>query len=97
MKKASTLVLTFVVFSLIAFAQDKPKTSYKAGKAKVTVWENEKEGQYGKYIDKNFKIEKLYKKEGKWESTQYFNLEELLQLRSAIDRAIHDEVVEKED
>jgi len=59
----------------------------------VTVWENE--GEYGTW--KNFEIEKLYKKDDKWLTTNSFNERELLQLRAAIDKAIDEEVVKQND
>jgi len=59
----------------------------------VTVWENE--GENGTW--KNFEIEKLYKKDDKWLTTNSFNERELLQLRAAIDKAISEEVVKQEN
>ena len=91
------LIIALTVFAITANAQNKPKSTYTVGKSKVTVWENKKKGKYGEYTEKNFKIEKVYKKDDKWESTNYFNTEELLQLRAAIDKAINKEVVEVND
>jgi hypothetical protein len=94
MKKIITLSILFTVFTLTAYAQEsKPKVTYQVGTAKVTVWEAEKDGKYGKYIDKDFKVEKIYKKDGEWKSTNSFDLNELLQLRAAIDKAISEEGV----
>ena len=85
-------------FALTSFSQDtiktnqdknKPKTTYQVGSAKVIVWENN--GKYG--IWKNFKIEKVYQKGGKWTTTNYFDEKELLELRAAIDKAIAEENV----
>jgi hypothetical protein len=73
--------------------KDKLKTSYRVGKSVVTVWEKPVEGKYGKFISKEFKVEKIYKKGEKWESTSSYNLTELLQLRAAIDKAINEEGV----
>ena len=100
MKKILTLCLAFVAISLTAYAQDnnKPKATYQVGSAKVTVWENEREGKYGEFTAKSFKVEKIYKKDGEWKSTDSFDLDELLQLRAAIDKAINEEGVKvKED
>lgn len=89
-----TLTLTLLVFTLTSYSQDnKPKATYMVGTAKVTVWENEKEGKYGEYTEKNFKVEKIYKKGDKWETSSNFDLTELLQLRAAIDKAINEEGV----
>lgn len=94
MKKISLIIL-MAGFTAFSFAQDnKPKATYRVGKAKVTVWENEETGKYGDYTEKNFRVEKIYKKDDKWEITNYFNLAELLQLRAAIDKAISEEAVE---
>jgi len=91
-----------VCFGLINLSQDtartsqgnkKPKATYRVGAAVVTVWENE--GEYGTW--KNFEIEKLYKKDDKWLTTNSFNERELLQLRAAIDKAIDEEVVKQND
>jgi len=87
-------------FALINFSQDtartsqesnKPKATYRVGAAVVTVWENE--GKHGTW--KNFKVEKIYKKDDKWLTTNSFNERELLQLRAAIDKAISEEVVKQ--
>ena len=100
MKKFITICLAFAAFTFSATAQEAsnaPKASYRSGKAVVTVWENEKKGEHGKYTEKNFKVEKIYKKDDKWESTNYFSLEELMQLRAAIDKAISKEAVVVEE
>ena len=95
MKKALILILAIAFFSIVAYSQEgeKPKATYQVGTAKVTVWENERDGKYGKFIAKSFKIEKVYKKDGQWKSTNNFDLDELLQLRAAIDKAINEEGV----
>jgi len=92
--------MLLVCFALINFSQDttrtnqqKPKATYQVGAAKVTVWENE--GEYGPW--KNFQIEKIYKKDDQWMTTNSFNERELLQLRAAIDKAISEEVVKQEN
>lgn len=86
--------LAVLCFTMTSYSQNKPKATYRVGSSKVTVWENEREGKYGKFTSKDFKVEKIYKKEGEeWKSTNYFNLTELLQLRAAIDKAISEEGV----
>ena len=92
-KKFIGISLIFMCFSLFSYSQNKPKATYQVGTSKVTVWENIKEGKSGKYSIKNFKVEKTYKKDDKWESTNNFTLTELLQLRAAIDKAISEEGV----
>ena len=95
-KSILTLAVVFA-FAASINAQEKsnsPKTEYKSGSSKVTVWENAKSGKNGDYTVLNFQVEKIYKKDGKWESTNYFNLEELMELKAAIDRAILEEAVE---
>jgi hypothetical protein len=96
MKKNVVLILGFIIFGLTAYSQGSPKATYKVGNVKVIVWENEIDGEYGTYIEKNFKVEKIYKKGDEWKSTNYYNLKELLQLQAAIDKAINEEVVEIE-
>jgi hypothetical protein len=93
--KANFLLSSLLVtFQLTFFSRDnKPKVTYQVGKAKVTLWETERNGKYEKFLDKNFNIEKIYKKDDKWESTNSFNLTELIQLRTAIDKAISKEGV----
>ncbi len=86
----SVAILCFV---LTSYSQDKPKATYSVGKSRVTVWETEKQGEFGKFIAKDFKIEKVYKKGKEWKTTNHFNLTELLQLRAAIDKAINKEGV----
>ncbi len=85
--------LAILCFVLTSYSQDKPKATYIVGKSKVTVWETEKQGEFGKFIAKDFKIEKVYKKGKEWKTTNSFNLTELLQLRAAIDKAINKEGV----
>lgn len=46
-----------------------------------------------KYTAKTFKVEKIYKKGEEWKSTDHFDLNELLQLRAALDKAIMEEGV----
>ncbi|MFH2141278.1 MAG: hypothetical protein ABIJ97_02560 [Bacteroidota bacterium] len=92
MKTIATFILILITFA--AYSQKKAKeTSYMVGKAKVTVCENQKEGKFGEYTELNFKLEKIYKKDDKWQSTNYYSLDELLQLRVAIDKAINEEAV----
>ena len=93
-KKFIGISIAVLCFTLTSYSQNKPKATYRVGNSRVTVWENEREGKYGKFIAKDFKVEKIYKKEGEeWKSTNYFNLTELLQLRAAIDKAISEEGV----
>jgi hypothetical protein len=99
MKTFTITVLLLLSFALTGYSQDttttikekqKPKATYQIGSAKVTVWENKgKDGTTWK----NFKVEKLYQKDGKWLTTNSFNESELLELKSAIDKAIAEESV----
>lgn len=98
MKKLVLIIILFATYALISYSQDSPKTdqtkkqpkaTYQIGSAKITVWENQ--GKYGAW--KNFKVEKVYQKDGKWMSTNSFNDKELLELKSVIDTAISNENV----
>ncbi|MEQ9466651.1 MAG: hypothetical protein RLN88_04515 [Ekhidna sp.] len=102
MKKLLTTLL--ITFSVIAFSQDvkdpqaadegqRPKAEYKLGSAIVTVWVNKKSDGT---TWKNFQVKKIYKKEGKWLSTNSFDETELLELKAVIDRVISEEAVTKE-
>lgn len=72
--------------------KSKPKATYQVGSAKITVWENtNSKGETWK----NFTVEKVYKKEGKWESTSSFNTSELLELQVALEKAISEQVVKQ--
>ncbi len=95
-KKLITTIIIILCFSITSYSQNRPKAVYKVGNSKVVVWENEKEGKYGKFKVKNFQVVKEYKKDGKWKKTSSFNLKELIQLRKAIDKAIIEESVEVE-
>ena len=97
LKKFIGISIAVLCFILTSYSQDKPKGTYRVGKAKVTVWETEIEGKYGKFIAKDFKVEKNYKKGEEWKSINSFNLIELLQLRAAIDKAINEEGVKIEE
>ena len=87
--------IVVLCFTLTSYSQNKPKATYRVGKSKVTVWETEKEGKYGKFIAQDYKVEKIYKKGKEWKSTNSFTLTELLQLRAAIDKAINEEGVKE--
>jgi hypothetical protein len=99
MKTFSFTLLLLISFALCSYSQDtiigkrekkKPKATYQIGSAKVTVWENKrKDGTTWK----NFEIDKVYQKDGKWLNTNSFNESELLELKSAIDKAIAEESV----
>jgi hypothetical protein len=95
MKKVMAFGLIMLWSVLISFSQSntKPKIVYKIGSVQVAVWENPKEGKYGSYTEKNFKVERIYKSDDKWESTNYYSADELLQLKAVIDKAIMEEVV----
>ena len=92
-KRFIGISLAVLCFTLTSYSQNKPKATYRVGSAIVTVWENEVDGEYGKFIAKDFKVEKIYKKGDEWKTTNYFNLTELMQLRAAIDKAINEEGV----
>ncbi len=100
MKTLSLITFFLAFFVLTSFSQnnselvnekgkDKPKAVYQIGKAKITVWENK--GKNGTW--KNFEIECVYKKGGKWMTSDHFNEKELLDLKSAIEKAIAGENV----
>jgi hypothetical protein len=98
MKKLMATAFLLVCFVFTTYSQDttmtnqnkqKPKATYQVGSARVVVWENN--GKYGTW--KNFKVEKVYLKAGKWETTNSFNEKELLELKAAIDKAIAEENV----
>lgn len=86
----STFVLTGYSQDTTKTKQNKPKSSYQVGAAKVTVWENKnKDGKTWK----NFKVEKVYKKGNEWRTTDSFTDNELLELKAVIDKAISEESV----
>lgn len=94
MQKKILISFLLSCFVVLAYSQDttktkKPKATYIVGAAKVTVWENT--GKNGMW--KNFKVEKIYKKDDKWMASSYFYNNELLELRAAIDKAIAEENV----
>ena len=104
MKKSTLLILLATFVAAAIFAQEKaqekkenkkPKATYQVGVARVVVWEN-------KGLDNNtwksFKVEKNYKnKKGEWKSTSYFEEDELLQLKAALDKAISEESVKTKE
>ena len=95
MRKIATISVVLLFFALTSYSQDKPKATYRVGNSIVTVWDTEKEGEYGKFTAQNYKVEKVYKKGEEWKSTNSFNLTELLQLRAAIDKAINEQGVKE--
>ena len=103
MKKILSTVLILITFSITSFAQspklsaysnkNAPTATYRIGSVSIAVWENEKEGKYGKYTDKNFKVVKSYKKDDKWIESNNYTTTELLQLKAIINKAINEEAV----
>ena len=102
MKKLTITTLLLACFALTSYSQDttktkqdrqKPKATYQVGSAKVTVWENKRQGKNGEFTAESFEIEKVYKKGDQWKTTNQFDETELLQLKSAIDKAINEEAV----
>jgi hypothetical protein len=94
-----TLLVTLLLAGIVlaSFSQDttkqnkkEPKATYLVGSAKVTVWENKRDDGTAW---KNFKVEKVYKKGDKWETTNSFNETELMELKAAVDKAISEESV----
>jgi hypothetical protein len=106
MKKITAFIIVIVFFTLTIYSQDKqdttkiqekPKVTYRVGKAIVSVWEKQRQGKNGEFTARDFKVEKIFKKGDKWEYTNTFSLTELLQLRAAIDKAISEEGVKIKD
>jgi hypothetical protein len=102
MKKLAVLITILTCLAATAYSQEKqdtlktqnkPKATYQIGSVKVTVWENLRDGKFGEFNAKTFKVEKVYKKGEEWKSTNTFDLNELLQLRAALDKAIMEEGV----
>jgi len=102
MKKLTVTIFLIACFALTSFSQDtiktiqnkqKPKATYQVGSSKVTVWENKSNDG----IWKNYKVEKIYMKDDKWKTSNSFNEEELLELKSAIDKAITGEKIKATD
>ncbi len=79
---------------LTALESQRPKVVYVVGSVQIAVWENERKGRYGSYTEKNFKIERRYRKDdGTWHSSSYFNESQLLELKAALEKAIMEEYV----
>lgn len=104
MKKIFLTLITLITFTIVSNAQSQklsayknenkpPKTTYRLGTVSVAVWEDEKDGKYGKYTDKSFKVVKSYKKEDKWIESNSYSMTELLKLKAVIDKAIIEETV----
>lgn len=104
MKKTYLTLITLIAFSISSYAQSgqlsayknenkPPKTTYRSGTVSVAVWETEKEGKYGKYTEKSFKVTKSYKKDDKWIESNNYTTTELLKLKAIIDKAISEETV----
>ncbi len=95
MKKLTLTILLFTGFFLTSYSQEtvkekkQPLEVYQVGSSKIVVWENvNADGTTWKV----FKVEKNYQtKEGESKTTSYFNKEELIELKSAIEKAIAEE------
>jgi len=98
MKKSNIKLAVFVLLAITLTSSifvknqinEKPKSTYQVGSSKVVVWENKSSD--GKTW-KSFKVEKIYKKDEKWESTNNFKEEDLLNLKAALDKTINEEIV----
>ncbi|MBC8265731.1 MAG: hypothetical protein H8E84_02075 [Flavobacteriales bacterium] len=86
------IVSGLMIISVSAFSQSTSKT-YKSGKATITVWENQKTGVNGDYTERNYEVNKIYKKGNQWKETNNFTYSELLKLRAIIDKAILEEEI----
>jgi len=98
MKKIIITILLLTCVSVLTYAQakHKPIATYLVGAAKVTVWEDTVKGKNGAYTVKNFKVEKVYKKDDQWKTTNNFSEAELLELKAAIEKAISEQGVKEE-
>lgn len=98
MKTLYFTALLIICFTFTGYSQDsttkktkqKPKATYQVGSAKVVVWVNKRDDGT---TWKNFKIEKVYKKGDQWATSSSFDETELLELKSAIEKAILEESV----
>lgn len=74
-----------------------PKATYRLGGSKVTVWENEIEGKYGKRTVPSFQITNNFKQGDEWKTNNSFNLEGALKLRVILDKAINEATNKEEE
>jgi len=100
MKKLIVSALLITCLAFAGYSQEKkegekPKATYLLGAAKISVWENKQQGKQGEFTTTTYKVEKIYKKDDKWNSTDYFDLEDLLKLRAIIDQAVNEEIKKK--
>ena len=103
MKNIFLTIICLIAFTVMSNAQspklsaysnkNAPTKTYRIGSISVAVWGNEKEGKFGKYTDKSFKVVKSYKKDDKWIESNNYTTTELLQLKAIIDKAINEEAV----
>ena len=77
-------------------AQNRPANVYQRGKVQIAVWTDTLQQGDTLIIKKDFKVNRNYKKNGKWINSSYFNTDELLELRKLLDEAIEKEKLEKD-
>ena len=96
MKTISIILILIIGIVANSFCQ-KPKTVYQLGAVKVIVWIDTVKGKDSTYTVKNFEVEKVYKKNNEWKTTNQFNEKDLLELRAIIDKAINEEIIKVEE
>jgi len=82
--------------------KNKPIKKIGFGASKITVWNNKSliKAKDGTEIEKEYKtylVEKVFKKDDNWDSTNSFTRNELFQLRAVIDKVLIEEAIEYED
>ena len=58
MKKLLITVIIIVCLTITTYSQEikKHKTTYRVGPAIVTVWEEQRKGEFGEFTSKSFKV-----------------------------------------
>ena len=67
--------------------ENKPVKTFRSGGLSVTVWENPVEVKGIKSVMKSFQIQKRYKKDGDWETSKSYNVNDLPRIQVLINKA----------
>jgi hypothetical protein len=77
--------------------ENKPKQKLRYGQVTVTVWNNTKKVNDTDVEFESFQVEKSYTdKEGNWQTTNNYQVNDLYKLRAIVDKLLADRVKEQE-
>lgn len=74
-----------------------PLKKFRAGSVTATIWENTKTLDGQEQVFKTISVEKNYKQDKNWKTTNSYGVNDLYRLRSVIDKALEFSMVKDEE